>query len=180
MKIRLLTKEDLPQRVVWMNNPAVYKTMHFTPPISLEKTLEWHSKNLNNASRCDVAFEDDKGDLVAMGGLTAIDYSVRKAEFYIFVNPARQREGIGSKATYLLCKYGFEVLQLHKIYLFTNATNPGARKTYEKIGFTLEGIHRSEMINNEAYEDRLYYGLLANEFDEKRYPLEFSGWKSED
>ena len=37
MKIRLLTKEDLPQRVEWMNNSAVYKTMHFTPPISLEK-----------------------------------------------------------------------------------------------------------------------------------------------
>jgi len=84
-----------------MNNPAIYKSMHFTPPISLEKTIEWHSRNQNNNNRCDVAFEDNEGNLVAMGGLTAIDYSVRKAEFYIFVNPQRQREGIGTKATYL-------------------------------------------------------------------------------
>lgn len=178
MKIRLLTKEDLPQRVDWMNNPLVYSTMHFTPPISLEKTIEWHSKSLNNTSRCDVAFDDENGNLVAMGGLTGIDYTVRKAEFYIFVNPQRQREGIGSKATYLLCKYGFEVLQLHKIYLYTNSTNQGARRTYEKVGFTLEGIHRSEMINNESYEDRLYYGLLASEFDKDKYPLLFTGANS--
>ena len=70
MKIRLLTKEDLPQRVEWMNNSAVYKTMHFTPPISLEKTLEWHTKNQNNASRCDVAFEDDNGQWEVLQILT--------------------------------------------------------------------------------------------------------------
>ena len=175
MKIRLLASSDLPTRVEWMNNPRIYRTMHFTPPISLEKTIEWHSKNQKNASRCDVAFEDDNGNLVAMGGLTGIDYSVRKAEFYIFVNPERQMEGIGSEATYLLCKYGFDVLQLHKIYLFTNASNLGARRTYEKIGFTLEGVHRNEMMAQEHYEDRLYYGLLANELAKDQYQLNFSG-----
>lgn len=175
MKIRLLAKNDLPERVEWMNNPSVYRTMHFTPPISLEKTLEWHQKNVHNNSRCDVTFEDDNGELVAMGGLTSIDYSVRKAEFYIFVNPKFQRKGIGTEATYLLCKYGFEVLQLHKIYLYTNANNAGARRTYEKVGFTLEGIHRGEMIEGEEYLDRLYYGLLANEFDKDRVNMAFGG-----
>ena len=175
MKLRLLASSDLQTRVKWMNDPRVYRTMHFTPPISLEKTLEWHSKNVNNANRCDVVFEDEKGNLVAMGGLTAIDYSVRKAEFYVFVNPERQREGIGTQATCLLCKYGFEVLQLHKIYLFTNSSNTGARHTYEKVGFSLEGIHRSEMITDEKYEDRLYYGLLAPDFNSNKYPLEFTG-----
>lgn len=158
-----------------MNNPAVYKNMHFTPPISLEKTIEWHSRNQNNNTRFDVAFEDEAGNIVAMGGLTAIDYSVRKAEFYIFVNPKRQREGIGTKATYLLCKYGFEILQLHKIYLYTNSTNQAARKTYEKVGFTLEGTHRCEMINCDKYEDRLYYGLICHEFDRDKYILDFIG-----
>ena len=73
MILRLLAKSDLPIRVKWMNNPRIYKTMHFTPPISLEKTIEWHSNNVNNASRRDVAFEDDNGELIAMGGLTNID-----------------------------------------------------------------------------------------------------------
>lgn len=175
MKIRLLSESDLPSRVKWMNNPAVYKTMHFTPPISLENTIEWYKKNQKINSRYDFAFEDDNGNLVAMGGLTGIDFTVRKAEFYVFVNPERQREGLGTKASFLLCKYGFDVLQLHKIYLFTNSSNMGARKTYEKIGFMLEGTHRDEMVNSENYEDRLYYGLLAKDLVTGNNPLDFNG-----
>lgn len=175
MKLRKLTKDDLPERVRWMNSPMVYKTMHFTPPISLENTVDWYKKNQSCTSRCDVVFEDDQGRLIAMGGLTSIDYTVRKAEFYIFVNPSRQKEGIGTTATRILCKYGFEVLNLHKIYLYTNRTNLGAKKTYEKVGFRLEGIHRDELVAEEMYDDRLYYGLLASEFVQE-ISLEFKGW----
>lgn len=178
MKIRKIDSSDLVVRVDWMNNPKVYKTMHFVPPISLENTKKWYESNLNNNKRFDAAFEDEDGNLVAFGGLTNIDYNVRKAEFYIFVNPNMQGKGIGTSATRMLCKYGFDVLQLHKIYLFTNGSNWGAKKTYEKVGFVLEGVHREENIIAEKYEDRLYYGLLAKEFKSENYPLEMKGWNS--
>ena len=154
----------------------VYKTMHFVPPISLENTQKWYESNINNNKRFDAAFEDDEGQLVAFGGLTNIDYTVRKAEFYIFVNPNMQGKGIGTAATKMLCKYGFDILQLHKIYLYTNGSNVGAKKTYEKVGFVLEGVHREENIIAEKYEDRLYYGLLAKDFDSSANPLELKGW----
>ena len=173
--LRKLQASDLEQRVEWMNNPSIYTTMHFVPPISLDTTREWFEKNQKVNTRIDVAFDDEEGNLVAMGGLTAIDFSVRKAEFYVFVNPKMQKRGFGTQATYLLCKYGFEILQLHKIYLYTNGTNIGARKTYEKVGFTLEGTMRDERIAGEKYEDRLYYGLLAGELDKERFPLQMSG-----
>lgn len=175
MKIRRINVDDLPSRVNWMNNPMVYKTMHFIPPISLENTRRWYESNLNNSKRFDAAFEDEDGQLLAFGGLTNIDYVVRKAEFYIFVNPEMQGKGIGTKATGMLCKYGFDILQLHKIYLFTNASNVGAQKTYEKVGFVLEGVHREENIISEKYEDRLYYGLLAKELKLLDCPLDLKG-----
>ena len=176
IRLRKLQNSDLPLRVKWMNRPEVYKTMHFVPPISIETTLAWFEKNKSTKNRIDVVFEDENnGQIVAMGGLTSIDYSVRKAEFYVFVNPDAQRLGYGTKATYLLCKYGFEILQLHKIYLFTNESNLGARRTYEKIGFVLEGQMREECIDGEVYEDRLYYGLLASELDKDRIPMQLYG-----
>lgn len=178
MIIRKLEKTDLGERVAWMNCPEVYKTMHFTPPITLENTVSWYEHNQAVSTRCDMAFEDGNGQLVAMGGLTNIDYTTRKAEFYIFVNPARQRQGIGTEATKLLCQYGFDVLHLHKIYLFTNNSNFGARKTYEKVGFKLEGIHRDEMIFDDKFDDRLYYGLLADEFIHSRTNLILKGGNS--
>lgn len=176
MKVRKICASDLVARVDWMNNPMVYKTMHFVPPISLENTQKWYESNLNNNKRFDAAFEDEEGQLVAFGGLTNIDYTVRKAEFYIFVNPNMQGKGIGTAATKMLCKYGFDILQLHKIYLYTNGSNVGAKKTYEKVGFVLEGVHREENIIAEKYEDRLYYGLLAKDFDSSANPLELKDW----
>lgn len=176
MRIRRLSEKDLQTRVEWMNDARVYRNMHFTPPILLDKTIDWYQKNLYNDKRQDVVFEAEDGSLLAMGGLTGIDYSVRKAEFYIFVNPNMLGKGIGTEATWLLCKYGFDVLQLHKIYLFTNASNIGASKTYQKVGFKLEGVLRDEMVNADNYEDRLYYGLLSSDFKNNREYLNFSSF----
>lgn len=169
--LRKLQESDLQHRVAWMNDAAVYPSMGFTPPISLENTIRWYQANLTNSKRVDCVFVNAPGDLLAMAGLTDIDYKSRKAEFYLFVNPNRQRQGIGRKATYLLCKYAFNVLHLNKVYLYTNDSNIGAQKTYEKVGFQLEGRLRSERLADGKYEDRLYYGLLARDFDFDQLPL---------
>lgn len=165
MIVRRLNKDDLSTRVEWMNNPRIYSSMHYEVPVCLEKTLLWYEKNLNNDARVDLVFEEN-GDLLAMGGLTSINREVNKAELYIFVNPNLQRAGIGTKATKMLCKYGFEQVGLNKIFLETNEDNYIARRVYEKCGFKLEGIHREEYKNKEGlYLGRIYMGLLKNEFN---------------
>ena len=173
--LRRLQENDLKDRVIWMNDVAVYPSMGFTPPISLENTINWYRANLNNNKRVDCVFVNEDGDLLAMAGLTGIDFSCRKAELYLFVNPNRQRQGLGKKATYLLCKYAFNVLHLNKVFLYTNATNIGAQRVYESVGFKLEGTHREERVVGGHFEDRLYYGLLAKEFDFERMPLVIVG-----
>ena len=163
---------------MWMNDVAVYPSMGFTPPISLENTVNWYRSNLSNNKRVDCVFVNEIGELLAMAGLTGIDYSCRKAELYLFVNPNRQRQGLGKKATYLLCKHAFNVLHLNKVFLYTNATNIGAQRVYESVGFKLEGTHREERMVDGNYEDRFYYGLLAKEFDYDQIPLLMIGCNS--
>lgn len=164
MIIRRLNKDDLSTRVEWMNNPQIYSSMHYDVPVCLEKTNMWYEKNLFNDARVDLVFEEE-GQLLAMGGLTNIVRGVNKAEMYIFVNPNLQRSGVGTKATKLLCKYGFEQIGLNKIYLETNEDNFVARRVYEKCGFLLEGIHRAEYINKDGiYLSRIYMGILKSDF----------------
>ena len=163
MELRELVESDLSLRVEWMNNPAVYNTMHYSVPILLGNTQEWFKRNRRNPDRYDVVFEDENGTPVAMGGLTGIDSDNFKAELYIFVNPLRQGEGLGTLATRLLCKYGFESLKLNKIYLYTDAGNKGACKVYEKVGFKLEGCLRNENRKGNRREDRLYFGMFPQE-----------------
>ena len=162
MIIRSICEDDLPTRVSWMNHPNVYSSMHFDIPVVLEKTVSWFRQNQDNKNRVDLVFEE-QGKLVAMGGLTGIDYSIRKAELYIFVDPFFQSKGTGTEATRILCKYGFDTLGLNKIFLVTNESNIPAQKVYEKIGFKLEGRLRAETIVAGQVEDRLYYGLFKDE-----------------
>ncbi len=163
MNIRFLTEEDLQIRIQWMNDPKVYKSMHFEVPVHLENTYKWFFDAKNNKSRVDMVFEED-GLLVAMGGLTNIIHDINKAELYIFVNPKIQQKGIGTSATKLLCQYGFEILNLNKIYLATNEDNFAARRVYEKCGFSLEGVLRQEYKTEDGtLLSRMYYGLLKGE-----------------
>lgn len=165
MEIRKLKKEDLPIRVEWMNHPRIYEHMHFALPVTLEKTEAWY-ETLSARNRCDMAFLIDQ-QVVAMGGLTNIDSTVRKAELYIFVSPDSQHAGIGTQATRKLCAYGFSVLKLDKIYLITNEDNLPAQKVYTKCGFVLEGKLRNEYIDSDGnYRSRYYYGLLKEEWHE--------------
>lgn len=169
MIIRKINKEDLMTRVEWMNNPRIYQSMHFNLPITIEDTLKWYRKNFSDNSRVDVAFADSHENLVAMGGLTHIDWTVKKAELYIFINPEIHGKGFGTYSTALLCNYGFSELGLNKIYLYTNEDNLAARVVYERIGFQLEGHLRHEIITaNGDFQDRLYYGILRNEFNREQ------------
>lgn len=165
MIVRNLAESDLQLRVSWMNNEKVYSSMHFDIPVVMENTLKWYRNNLGSDKRADLTFEED-GVIVAFGGLTGINREVNKAELYIFVNPNAQKGGIGSKATMLLCKYGFDELGLNKIYLETNEDNLAARRVYEKCGFVLEGTHREEYKTAGGFMlSRMYYGLLKSEFN---------------
>ena len=164
MIVRRLEEKDLSVRVLWMNHPKVYSSMHYEIPIVLENTIGWFKNNLHNDKRADVVFEDE-GEIVGMGGLTNINREANKGELYIFVNPNLQRSGIGTQATKLLCKFGFEELGLNKIYLETNEDNYAARRVYEKCGFQLEGFLREEYKTEEGQlKGRLYYGLLKREY----------------
>lgn len=166
MILRRLQVEDLKTRVEWMNNPKVYSSMHFDIPVSLDNTIRWFENNQKNDNRADVVFEE-KGQLLAMGGLTNINRETNKAELYVFVNPNLQKGGLGTQATKLLCKYGFENLYLDKIYLETNEDNHAAKRVYEKCGFQLEGILRNEYKNQKGFlKSRLYYGMLKGELNE--------------
>ncbi len=166
MQIRKIQLEDLKSRVEWMNNPAVYSNMHFDIPITLENTVKWFNKNLNDDCRIDFAIEHDSR-LVGFGGLTNIDKSVGKAEFYIFINPHEHSRGFGSKALIKILEYAFDTLSLNRVWLVTDAGNTVARKMYEKCGLSLEGILRQDALRNQKLIDRCRYAMLRSEFNKK-------------
>ena len=65
-----------------------------------------------------------------------------------------------------MCKYGFEELNLNKLYFVANEDNCPIIKVNEKCGFVLEGRLRQEYLTaNGEYKDMLYYGLLKSDWE---------------
>lgn len=73
-------------------------------------------------------------------------------------------KGIGSEACRLMMRYGFETMNLRKIYLAVYESNPYAKKLYEKLGFQLEGTLRKHVAVKGAYYDKYLMGIFKEEF----------------
>lgn len=158
---------DIDTRVEWINDPRINQTMFFDLPATIENTKKWYEANKNNPNRIDFSFYDDEGKIIAMGGLTGINSEHKNSEFYVMVNPTMQGKGIGKQVSYWIYNYGFSILNLHKIFLYTNDDNVAAYSIYEKAGFILEGILREHKWKNNKFQNRRFYGLLQSDWDKQ-------------
>ena len=83
--------------------------------------------------------------------------------------------GYGTDSMLLLCRFGFDMMNLHRIELDVYADNPRAQHVYEKIGFTVEGRKRDHDHRAGRYRDTIMMGLLAAELrDLREVPIEES------
>ena len=166
MEIRRLEEDDLETRVAWMNNPAIYESMHFDVPVSKEKTLEWFRGNLGSKKRADLVVENN-GEVVAFCGITGIDAKILKAETYLFVGPTLHHCGIGTKAKRLMIDYAFNEMGLNKLFVVTNENNVASIALQRRFGYQQEGRFREEYVLADGTRmDRLYFGLLKKDWEE--------------
>lgn len=73
-------------------------------------------------------------------------------------------KGVGRQACTLAINYGFNVMNLRKIYLAVYENNLNAKKLYEKLGFQLEGTLRKHVMANGHLCDKYLMGIFKNEF----------------
>lgn len=59
-----------------------------------------------------------------------------------------------------LIRYGFEVLDLHKITARHMAGNPASGRVMQKIGMQHEAVLREEILKDGVYHDTVVYWLL--------------------
>ena len=160
--LRELQEQDLSARVSWMNDVRVNATLNIQLPVTIETTYNWFRRIRENSNRRDFAFVDDKGIVVAMGGFTDINEEKHDAGLYIFVNPDMQGKGYGTEAMQLMCEYGFEQMNLVRIYLHTNSDNKYAIRLYERMGFSIDERKYQEVQVNGVLKKRLYYELYCD------------------
>jgi len=98
-------------------------------------------------------------------GLYKIDHRIRSAEFAILLGDKKAwGTGIGRACTSFMLRFGFEELQLHRIYLEVLETNERARRLYESLGFVHEGTLRHAQWKGGRYLDVHVMSILEDEW----------------
>ena len=150
----------------WRNTPELRQYFRQHREITKPSQSAWYERRVhNNQTQYDFEIHDaETGKFIGHCGLYYVDWVARKAEFSIYIGDSKFRgKGIGSDALRTLIKYGFEDLNLNKIWceVYTNNTSV---KIYRKIGFIDEGILRQNAFKNGEYVDGLILSMLRSEW----------------
>lgn len=169
IRLRAPERKDIPQWVVWLNDPEVTAGMLLVYPIGIEDETNWFDMMMKKpAEEHPLVIEVKQGEIWAMVGncgIHKIDWRTRSAELGIFIGDKRYWNlGIGTDTMRLLVRYGFETLNLNRMVLQVFANNPGAIHAYEKAGFNLEGTQRQAEYKKGEYIDVLMMSILRSEW----------------
>lgn len=164
--LRSLEVEDAPLFTEWLNDPEVRRFLDRLTPISLHNERLWIEKQENEPSALGLSIVKKDGDeLLGGAGLRNIDAVNRHAQFGIFIGRKEAwSQGFGSEATRLILDHAFATLNLNRVALQVYEFNSRARKTYEKVGFVLEGTMRQERYRDGRYWDTHVMSILRDDW----------------
>jgi RimJ/RimL family protein N-acetyltransferase len=173
IRLRKAEATDLAVFKGWINDPEIRQGISGYLPISDDEEEAWfeNQKTLPQDSKtlCLEINEQDKWVLIGNVGLFDINNRARSAEFGIMIGEkAYWNRGLGTEASLLMLKHGFDTLNLHRIYLRVKANNPGARRAYEKAGYVLEGRLREAEYEAGSYVDLELMSVLNHEWRASR------------
>lgn len=162
LMITNFSKEDIAEKVRIINDTKNNTFLHYDLPLDYDKTLNWfNKKNNHNRLDCTITFNNH---ICGFLGLLNIDKLNKKAEFYICVDYNFSGNGIGYNSTKMLLDYAFNILNLNKVYLYTEVENIKAQHLFEKASFVKEGVLKDDITYNGKKVSRCIYGICKEDF----------------
>jgi RimJ/RimL family protein N-acetyltransferase len=152
----------------WINQPDVRAGTGTKGPVSDSEHSRWYDELIADPSKCAFVIgsgADKDATPVGLTGLSNINLHSRSAEYWIYIGdgPSR-RKGFASDATFLILKFAFDALALHRIYLQVIQSNLPALNLYRKFGFIEEGVARDHLFVGGSFVNMIQFSMLESEF----------------
>ncbi len=171
IRLRPVEKEDLPRFVKWFGDPELRSYLDSYLPLSQMQEERWFERNMSLGSEqtwsIDLQPPDSVGPWVHIGscGFHEIDWRHRSAVAGILIGSREYwGKGHGTDAMQTLVAWGFYTLNLNRVQLRVYADNERAIRSYQKVGFVIEGRLRQANFYNGAYRDALEMGVLREDW----------------
>lgn len=163
VRLRALRREDSALLYEWINQRELVIFNASYHPVSDVDHESWLESMLKKRFDLVIFVIEDIASGQAIGScqLFNINWRHRSAELQIRIGDQLfQNQGLGSEAVQLLCRFGFDDLNLHRIYLSVFKKNERAIDAYRKCGFVEEGVMREAAFIDAQWLDVTLMGLL--------------------
>lgn len=169
IQLTALSSESLEQLRQWRNEPGLRRYFREFRELSNDMQQAWFKNRvMGNPNQFDFEIRTLDGLLIGHASLNYISWTNRTAEFGIYIgSPAHRNGGFGSDALRALLGYGFDTLNLNRIWCEVFSNND-AIAVYEHIGFFEEGRLRQHHYDEGTYMDCIMMGMLKLEWEEMR------------
>lgn len=167
MTIRQLEKRDL-YKVAELRNKHI-KYLRQNKWLTLNDQEKWFENTKDQyfiIEEPDVMFAELSNRTCGVVGLTQVDWISRKAELSL-ITENYIIESYATAAMEFILDYGFNQLNLHKIFFTVYEFDDRKIKLIENHGMRADAIIRDEYYYNGQYYSLLIYSILDNEWREK-------------
>ena len=162
--LRPFREEDVPAITAELNDPEVVKTTHaMSYPFPEENVRRWISgMGASWEKGSSYVFAVTNRETGAMYGFICLVTEPRdfRAELGYAYGRNHWGKGIGTEACKAVIDFGFQVLDLHKIYARHFVSNPASGRVMQKSGMEYEGTQKSHDYKDGRFEDVASYGIL--------------------
>ncbi|MEK5491110.1 GNAT family protein [Paenibacillus sp. FSL R7-0297] len=165
--IREFRSEDVQRVHEYASDPAVAKYMIWGPN-SLEDTRSYIRLTLDMQQQesrqgFEYAVVLKQGN-VLIGGCGIHISGEGQGEIGYCYNRSYWGQGIASEAAAVLLEWGFNDLNLHRIYATCRPENTGSARVMQRIGMVYEGHLREHMRHKGKWLDSYQYSILKDEY----------------
>ncbi|MFF2487321.1 GNAT family N-acetyltransferase [Microbacterium sp. NPDC058062] len=129
-----------------------------------EQVLAHLERLVGADERADFAILDESGAYLGEVVLNDLDDDNLAMNYRIgLVASGVRGQGFGTEAGRAVVEWAFDTVGIHRISLDVFSFNPGAQRSYEKIGFVVEGRARDTMLWDGEWVDSILMSMLATD-----------------
>ena len=170
VKLRAVEMDDLDRYWAWVNDPEVvqYLATAAPHPVSRAQEEEWIRQAVAQTRPPEITFALEaleEGRHIGSVSLHRVGHPARHASLGVLIGDKEYwNRGFGTDAVTTMMHYGFEELNLNRVWLEVHDFNARAIACYRKCGFVEEGRLRQDRYRNGQYGDTIVMGVLREEF----------------
>lgn len=171
IRLRAPEREDIPAFLRWVNDPEVCEFLEHYTVFNREMEEAWYDSVVKGPAIelprvIDVKIPENQ-TWFPIGNTAFMDFHQvnRSAEIGIMIGEKDYwDQGYGTEALRLMCDYGFNTLNMHRIYLRVFQGHDRGSKAYQKVGFVYEGTMRQARYHAGRYWDVDFMSIIRTDW----------------